>query len=103
MKPKPNHYMRLRVFHDDEIVCQYTARTAEELSKSAGISKARIYTHYRRGTRGNLKMCGLTYEITEENSADEVEKIECNKKKMMGKTATEKWLNETEAAHVKTQ
>lgn len=65
MKPKPGHSIRLRVYHYDKVICEYKARTAKELSEKAEITTARIYAVYRRGKRGKLKMCGLTYEIDE--------------------------------------
>jgi hypothetical protein len=66
MKPKPGHQIKIIVFKDDDtIVCEYTAKTAEELSEVAGISKSRIYQWYRRGKRCKLRVCGLSFEIIE--------------------------------------
>jgi len=86
MKPKPGHYIRLRVFHKDKVVCEYTGRTAKELGEKAGITTARIYAVYRRGVRGNLKMCSLTYTI-EEVCPDGSEPQRCYKEGEFAKTS----------------
>ena len=62
MKPKPNHYLRMRIWRGDKVIATYEATNASKLMKKAKCPIGRIHTNYRQG-RISLKIDNLAFEI----------------------------------------
>ena len=62
MKPKPNHFIRMRIYKGNKLLSTYQASTAEQLKIIVGCPIGRIYKNYKKG-RISLKVAELCFEI----------------------------------------
>jgi hypothetical protein len=62
MKPKPNQYFRMRLFHKDKCIETVYAQTVKKMAEIAGCPIGRVYKTHGKG-RKNLKCCSLQFEI----------------------------------------
>lgn len=71
MKPKPNHYLRMRLFNGERVIQTYHGKTAEQLKNLANCPLGRIYKNYNKG-KVSLKIGDLSFQIDQIKIIEEV-------------------------------